>query len=163
MIIRPETTLDYIAIREINIAAFADQPFSQQTEHLIVEALRAADALTISLVAETERRVVGHIAFSPVTIEGQNRSWFALGPIGVLPSMQRQGIGSKLVNRGLDCLRNLSAEGCVLVGAPSYYGRFGFRRCSELVVDGFPPEVFLCLPLTGHTPRGRVEHHPAFS
>jgi hypothetical protein len=56
MIIRPETTLDYIAIREINIAAFADQPFSQQTEHLIVEALRAADALTISLVAENRTK-----------------------------------------------------------------------------------------------------------
>ncbi len=163
MIIRPETSNDYQAIREINIAAFADHPYSHQTEHLIVEALRAAGALTISLIAEVEGKVVGHIAFSPVTINGAHQQWFALGPVAVLPARQRQGIGTQLVKVGLKSLRALGAQGCVLVGDPAFYSRFGFSHNPALTLENVPPDVFLCLPMTEQVPHGRVEHHAAFS
>jgi putative acetyltransferase len=162
MHVRPETTNDHAAVREIHIAAFANQPFSQQTEHLIVDALRADNALTLSLVAESEGRVVGHIAFSAVAIGDHGQGWYALGPVGVLPSWQRRGIGSELVRRGLDCLRELGAEGCVLLGEPSFYGRFGFQHCAELAMPGVPPECVLCLPMADRIPHGDIEHHPAF-
>ena len=163
LIIRPETSNDYQAIREINTAAFADHPYSHQTEHLIVEALRAAGALTISLVAEVEGKVVGHIAFSPVTINGTFHQWYALGPVAVLPALQRQGIGTKLVKEGLKSMRALGAKGCVLVGDPAFYSRFGFSHNPALTLEDVPPDVFLCLPMTEPVPQGKVEHHLAFS
>ena len=86
MIVRPETDRDVDGIREVNIAAFEGHPFSQQTEHLIVESLRAADALELSLVAESECEVVGHIAFSAASIGGSSPGWFLLGPMAVRPS-----------------------------------------------------------------------------
>jgi putative acetyltransferase len=162
MMIREETPADFTAIRDIHIAAFARHPYSHQTEHLIVDALRADGVLTISLVAEVSGKVAGHIAFSPITIDGEHKEWYILGPIGVLPAMQRQGIGKQLVLQGLEVLRKLGAEGCVLVGDPAYYNRFGFRQCSELNLEGVPAEVFLCLSLTGNIPHGMVEHPPEF-
>ena len=166
MIIRPETANDYGSIRNILIAAFADHPYSHQTEHLIVDALRASGALTVSLVAEIDGSVVGHIAFSPVKINGADCKWFALGPVAVLPGFQRQGIGRGLIEEGLKTIRILGAEGCVLVGEPDFYRRFGFHHNPALVLEGIPPDCFkyfMCLPMTVQTPEGLVTHHPAFS
>jgi putative acetyltransferase len=163
MIIRPETPGDHAVIREILIAAFADHPFSHQTEHLIVEALRADDALAVSLVAEVDGNVVGQIAFSPVKIGGKDHGWLALGPVAVLPPFQRRGIGEALVNEGLKVIRDLEAKGCVLVGEPAFYNRFGFRHDPALRMEGVPPEVLLCLPMCDEMPEGAVAHHPAFS
>ena len=163
MIIRPETPADHAAIREINVAAFAVHPFSQQTEHLIVEGLRADGALTVSLVAEAEGRVTGHIAFSSASIDGKDLGWHLLGPVAVLPDRQRQGIGSALVLAGLEVLRGLNAKGCVLAGDPAFYTRLGFRQAKELVYPGVPPEAVLCLALDGAEPTGEVSHHPAFA
>jgi putative acetyltransferase len=163
MIIRPETPADHDSIRDILIAAFADHPYSHQTEHLIVEGLRADDALTVSLVAEVDGTVVGHIAFSSVKIGGKDCGWFALGPVAVFPSHQRQGIGQALVNEGLKTIRNVGAQGCVLVGAPAFYRRFGFENNSALRMEGVPPEVLMCLPMADYVPEGDVTHHPAFS
>jgi len=163
MIIRPETPSDHDAIRQILIAAFANHPYSHQTEHLIVEGLRADDALTVSLVAEADGNVVGQIAFSSVTIGGKDCGWLALGPVAVSPSHQRQGIGQALVNEGLKTIRNLGAQGCVLVGDPAFYNRFGFRHGRALRMEGVPPEVLLCLPMCDEMPEGTVTHHPAFS
>jgi putative acetyltransferase len=162
MIIRSETPADYKPISDIHIAAFANHPYSRQTEHLIVDALRAADATTISLVAEIDGSVVGHIAFSPVKIDGKDGLWFGIGPLAVLPSFQRQGIGTALVNEGLNVLRGQGAHGCVLVGDPAYYTRFGFRNDAKLAMHGVPAENLLCLSLIGPTPAGEVAHHPAF-
>ncbi len=162
MIIRPESESDCPSIRSILIAAFADHPYSHQTEHLIVEALRADGALTAALVAEVEGNVVGHIAFSRVTIGGVDCRWHALGPIGVLPEYQRRGIGKALVGEGLESIRRLGAQGCVLLGDPAYYSRFGFRPDAALVMEGVPPQYLLCLPMAEPMPRGPVEHHPAF-
>ena len=166
MILRPESANDYDSIRSILIAAFADHPYSHQTEHLIVDALRAADALTVALVAEVDGNVVGHIAFSPVKINGMDCMWFALGPVAVLPDFQRQGIGKGLIEEGLKAIRSLGAQGCVLVGDPAYYERFGFRHNPALVLEGIPPECFkyfMCLPMIEQTPQGHVSHHSAFS
>lgn len=162
MIIRPEKSDDYDSIRQVNLEAFANHPHSHQTEHLIVEALRADDALTVSLVAEVGGQVVGHIAFSGVTIGGHVQHWFILGPLAVLPARQRQSIGTELVKEGLRFLRGLGAQGCVLVGEPGYYCRFGFKHHPELTMEGVPSQYLLSLPMADHMPNGGVELHSAF-
>nr|WP_243323521.1 N-acetyltransferase [Geothrix sp. SG200] len=162
LIIRPETAADIPAIDRINLEAFQNHPYSRQTEHLIVRALRASGALTLSLVAERQGQVVGHIAFSPALIQGEDLGWYTLGPVAVLPSHQRQGIGASLIRAGLDGLRSLGANGCLLVGDPAYYTRFGFRHVPSLGIHEVPPEYVMCLPFTGDVPSGLVTHHPAF-
>jgi putative acetyltransferase len=162
VLIRTETSNDCDRITEIHIAAFRSHPFSKQTEHLIVQHLRKAGALTLSLVAEIDGVVLGHVAFSPVTIGGIDWGWFALGPIGVDPETQGQGIGSSLVKTGLKRLRELGAQGCVLVGDPGYYERFGFRHESEITMGGVPPRNVLCIAFSSTIPVGEVKHHPAF-
>lgn len=162
MIIRPETKADIPSIDQINIEAFLNHPYSHQTEHLIVRALRSSGALTLSLVAELDGQVVGHIAFSPALINGQNHGWFTLGPVAVLPSHQKKGIGSSLINAGLQGIRALKANGCLLVGDPNYYTRFGFEHFNSLHVHEVPPEYFMCLPFTEDIPTGLVTHHQAF-
>lgn len=162
LIIRPETPSDHDSIRDILIAAFANHRYSHQTEHLIVDGLRAGSALTVSLVAELDGRVVGQIAFSAVAIDGKDCGWLALGPVAVLPSYQRQGIGQALVNEGLKTIRSMGAQGCVLVGDPAYYRRFGFENNPSLRMEGIPPEFLMCLPMGDRVPEGNVQHHPAF-
>lgn len=162
MIIRPETPADLAAIDHINVEAFKDHPYSHQTEHLIVRALRADGALTLSLVAEVEGEVVGHIAFSPAMIDGQEVGWYTVGPLAVLPAHQGRGIGGALIREGLAGMRSLGARGCVLVGDPGYYTRFGFRHVPALRVDDVPPEYFMALPLGETIPSGLVTHHAAF-
>lgn len=90
-------------------------------------ALRKANALTISLVAE-QAQVVGHIAFSPVIISDGTLGWFGVGPVSVLPSFQKQGIGRSLIESGLSLLRERGAACCVLLGEPTFYRRFGFVK-----------------------------------
>jgi len=162
MIIRPETLRDLNAIREVNIVAFEHHSFSHQTEHLIVEALRAADALELSLVAEIDGEVVGHIAFSTASIGGASSGWFLLGPVAVLPDHQGKGIGRALVETGLDALRSRGARGCILVGDPAFYCRFGFRQYPGIAWEGVPDENVLCLSMSGDAPVGEVSCHPAF-
>ena len=162
MIIRKETTSDIEAITQVTIAAFKTLQISNQTEQFIIKALRNANALTLSLVAEVDGRVVGHIAFSPVTISDGIPNWYGLGPVSVLPEYQKQGIGGSLVNEGLSLLKAMGAKGCALVGDPAYYQRFGFRNIPDLVHEGIPQEVFLALPFTEKVPQGMVIFHEAF-
>jgi putative acetyltransferase len=162
MIIRKETNADIDAITNVTIAAFKTLPISNHTEQYIINALRVAGALTISLVAEIDRRVVGHIAFSPVTISDGVKDWYGLGPVSVLPEYQRRGIGKALIQEGLSLLKGLDAQGCCLVGDPEYYKRFGFRNMPGLIHEGVPQEVFLALPLDGHAPQGIVKFHDGF-
>jgi len=163
MIIRDETPADEAAIRALIADAFRTMPYSQQTEHFIVDALRRADAMTLSLVAEQDGAVLGHVAFSPATINDAESGWYGLGPLAVFPDHQGEGIGSALVREGLARLKALGAAGCLLVGDPAYYGRFGFRVAEGLRVDGVPPEVFQILPFTGPLPNGKAAFHPAFA
>jgi putative acetyltransferase len=162
VLVRPETDRDLDGIREVNIVAFQGHPYSQQTEHLIVEALRAADALEVSLVAESDGEVVGHIAFSAAAIGGSSTGWFLLGPVAVRPSRQGEGIGRALVEAGLAALRTRGAGGCVLVGDPAFYVRFGFRQYPSVAWHGVPDENVLCLPMSAKMPTGEVAFHPAF-
>ena len=163
MIIRDEKTSDIEAITEITLAAFADEPHSDHTEQFIVNALRADNALTVSLVAEIEGRVVGHVAFSPVTISDGSRDWYGVGPLSVAPGYQRQGIGKSLMHEGLLLLKAGGAKGCVLVGDPKYYERFGFRSLPDLTLEGVPPENLLVLPFGNNKAHGAVAFHEGFN
>lgn len=160
--IRDETDADLRAITDVTVAAFKTLPISQHTEQFIVEALRAADALTLSLVARLDGRVVGHIAFSPVAISDGTSDWYGLGPVSVLPQHHGQGIGGALIREGLSRLQALHARGCCLVGFPDYYRRFGFRHVPGLVHEGVPQEVFVALSFDGRMPQGTVAFHPGF-
>lgn len=161
-VIRNETGADVDAIAEVTAAAFETLAVSQHTEQFIIEALRAANALTVSLVAEVDGRVIGHVAFSPVILSDGSRGWYGLGPVSVLPEYQRKGIGSALIQEGLSRLKTLNARGCCLVGYPDYYRRFGFKPMPGLVHEGVPPEVFLALAFDGQTPQGSVTFHQGF-
>ncbi len=162
ILIRDETKADHTAISEVTIAAFKTLEISNHTEQFIIEALRSAKALTISLVAEVGGRVVGHIALSPVTISDGTKNWYGLGPVSVLPEYQRRGIGKALIQEGLSRLRKLSAKGCCLVGHPQYYRKFGFENVTGLVHEGVPQEVFFALPFDGSFPQGDVMFHEGF-
>jgi putative acetyltransferase len=162
LIMRKETAADIETITEVTIAAFKTLEISNHTEQFIIEALRAARALTLSLIAELDGHVIGHIAFSPVTISDGTGNWYGLGPVSVLPEYQRKGIGKALIQEGLSRLRDLNAKGCCLVGHPDNYKRFGFRNLPGLVHEGVPPEVFFALSFDGHNPQGTVAFHDGF-
>ena len=162
VLVRDEVPADAEAIHALTVAAFAPLEISSHTEQFIVAALRAAGALSLSLVAEVDGRVAGHIAFSPVTLSDGTPGWYGLGPVSVLPPLQGRGIGSKLITQGLARLQALGARGCCLVGHPGYYGRFGFRHVPGLGLAGVPPEAFFALAFDGHMPQGSVSFHPAF-
>ena len=139
-----------------------DPGYQHHPEQFIIAALRIAKALTISLVAEVDGRVIGHIAFSPLTISDGTQNWYGLGPISVLPEYQRQGIGKALIQEGLSRLKAMNAQGCCLVGHPDYYRKFGFKNMPGLVHEGVPQEVFFALSFGGHTPQGTVAFHEGF-
>ncbi|MHC4118303.1 MAG: GNAT family N-acetyltransferase [Planctomycetota bacterium] len=162
IVIRTETDADIGAITEVTIAAFKTLEISNHTEQFIIEALRAAGALTVSLVAEVDGLVVGHIAFSPVTISDGTENWYGLGPVSVLPEYQRKGVGKALTQAGLSGLKKPGAAGCCVVGHPDYYRKIGFKNASRLAHEGVPPEVFLALSFDGHIPEGTVTFHEAF-
>ncbi|WP_233145180.1 GNAT family N-acetyltransferase [Wohlfahrtiimonas populi] len=168
IIIRPETNRDIPVIEALILIAFKDHPHQDPqkgtVEHLIIYQLRQTNALTISLVATEDNQVVGHIAFSPITIDGKDQNWFVLAPVSVLPSHQNQGIGKALIQAGLQQLKDQNANGCVVLGEPDYYQKFGFQAQNALVVDGVPQEYFMAKTLCAEKiPQGKVQFHPAFS
>ncbi|QKI88791.1 GNAT family N-acetyltransferase [Thiomicrorhabdus xiamenensis] len=160
--IRDERTDDIPFITKVTLTAFSTLEISDHTEHWVIDALRDAGALTLSLVAVSDGQVVGHIAFSPVSVSDGTQGWYGLGPVSVLPDFQSQGIGSALINEGMSRLKALKAKGCCLVGHPSYYPRFGFKNIAQLSVDGIPQEAFFVYSFDGTYPSGKVQFHPAF-
>ena len=163
IVIRAETPDDAAAIRATTKAAFASAPFSNLMEAAIVDALRRAGALRVSLVATDEGEIIGHVAFSPVRINGMAGNWYGLGPVSVRPRRQGTGVGQALIVRGLEELRGQGAGGCVVFGEPSYYGRFGFVCDPDLRFAGAPPGYFQRLALHGELPCGEVRYHAAFN
>lgn len=161
-ILRPERADDGAAIRKVIVDAFAIAAHRDGTEQDIVERLRAANALTVSLVAEDDGRIVGHVAFSPVGIERAHGDWYGLGPASVAPGRQRQGIGDALIREGLRRLTERGAAGCVVLGEPAYYGRFGFTHDPALSYADVPPPFFQRLVFAGPSPTGQVRYHSAF-
>lgn len=162
MELRPEQPGDADAIRSITQEAFAGAEHSSGTESAIIDNLMSAGTLSLSLVALSNDRIVGHVAFSPVKIAGGDQGWFGLGPVSVRPDMQGKGIGSRLIRESLAQLRAAGAEGCVVLGDPAYYRRFGFAADPALTFDGAPPEYFMALSFTGSSPSGSVTYEPAF-
>ena len=160
--VRAEAPGDVNAIDGVIVAAFRSAAHRSGTEQHIVRALRAANALTVSLVA-TDGVAVGHVAVSEVRVDGRACNWFGLGPVSVMPSHQGCGIGSQLIEAALVSLRERSAAGCVVLGNPNYYGRFGFRPDADLVLPDVPPAYFQALSFRAPQPRGVVEYHPAFN
>jgi putative acetyltransferase len=128
--VRPETSGDREAIRQVNELAFG-RPYEAD----IVDKVRSSSGFLseLSLVAETEGKIVGHALFSEATVEGESRSWtvLALGPIAVLPSFQKQGIGGKMIGVGMKRAADLGYGAVVLTGHPTYYPRFGFVPASR--------------------------------
>lgn len=161
MQISSETPCDRDAIFAVTQAAFKDHPHSQQTEGHIVDALRRAGALALSLVARQDNHVVGHIAFSPVLVSDGSPRWYGLGPVSVAPECQRQGIGEALIREGLARLKAMGAAGCVVLGEPVYYTRFGFAAEPALSYPGVPPEFFMALAFDERA-GGQVSYHDAF-
>ena len=181
--LRSESPADIASIHALTRAAFLDAPHAAHTEHFIVDGLREAGALTLSLVAVEDDLVIGHVAVSPITVSGSLPDgdtdgapggtsggapgsvpgWYGLGPLSVSPQRQRQGIGSKLVQAALRQLQDQGAAGCVLAGNPAYYSRFGFVHQSRLVFPALPAEFFLVRTFSAPTPLGVVAFHEAFA
>jgi putative acetyltransferase len=161
--IRPETSADAAAIEAVTIAAFLNAPHTGHNEQFIVRALRESGALAISLVAVVDGSVIGHVALSPVSISDGASGWFGLGPISVVPALQGIGVGSRLMREALRALEEKAAAGCVLLGDPKYYRRFGFQADSALALPGVPPEYFQALTLGSSAARGTVSYHSAFA
>jgi putative acetyltransferase len=161
--IRSETPADVAAIEAVTIAAFLNAPHTGHNEQFIVRALRKAGVLAVSLVAIAEGNVIGHVAVSPVSISDGTTGWYGLGPISVLPEHQGRDVGSRLMREALRNLAKKEAAGCVLLGEPAFYGRFGFQADPALVLADVPAEYFQALKLRPSTARGTVVYHRAFS
>jgi putative acetyltransferase len=160
--IRRELACDASTIAALIAAAFLDAAHASHTEQLIVDALRDAGQLSLSLVAEDSGAIVGHVAVSPVAISDGTDGWYGLGPLSVTPARQGLGIGSLLVERALAQLRAAGAAGCAVLGDPAYYRRFGFKPEPALVLRGVPPDYFQAIRFRGPVPSGVVTYHPAF-
>lgn len=163
MLIRNEEPRDYDAIHRLTTRAFDPMPYSDGTEAAIIRLLRQNGDMTISLVAEEHGEIVGHIAFSPVTIDGTHDDWFGLGPVSVEPAQQKRGIGRTLIDTGLALLKDGGARGCALIGSPDLYGRFGFRSDGRLTYESIDPGYVQWLAFDGRPPSGELKFSPAFS
>jgi len=162
LLIRPERPDDEDPIDRLTTAAFEPQWFSDGSEAPIIRALRASGQLTLSLVADEDSKVVGHVAFSPVTIDGSHDGWFGLGPISVRLDRQRRGIGRALVAEGLRRLGERGARGCALIGDPEIYGRMGFASDGLLSHLDLDRAIVQRIVLAGPAPRGELRFAPAF-
>ena len=164
MIIRDERPVDVDSIRAVNLAAF-----ETTTEADLVDALRRRATPLFSLVAEDGANVVGHILFSPVTLASEpGLTLMGLAPMAVVPSRQRQGVGSSLVREGLDRCRQVNAAGVVVLGHPEYYPRFGFLPAARLFLRceyDVPEEVFMVRELREGAVcglSGTIRYHSVF-
>ncbi|MCU4349511.1 N-acetyltransferase [Acinetobacter lactucae] len=163
IIVRDEEITDIEAIEKLTKAAFQNAEHTSHTEHFIVNSLRTHGQLTISLVAIEDGTIIGHVAISPVEMSSGEIGWYGLGPISVHPDKQGCGIGSLLMNKSLQKLKQLGAQGCVLLGEPSYYSRFGFKNYPELVLPNVPTEYFQAVTFSGNIPKANVKYHEAFN
>jgi len=162
LLIRSEIPSDIAAIETVTESAFRNAPHTDHNERFILAALRAAGALAISLVADKDGAVVGHVAVSPVSISDGTDGWFGIGPVSVIPECQGRSIGSQLVREALRLLEESGSSGCVVLGDPAYYQRFGFRSEPGLVLPDVPPEYFMAVSFRPCLPRGVVTYHQAF-
>lgn len=182
LVLRPEQPSDIPTITCITREAFSANPHG---EEVIVTKLRDDNALTLSIVAtvppysksplsspsaspppeveEGQEKIAAHVAFSPVTLEGVDENWVGLGPVSVSTSLQRKGLGSAVIREGLRILRERGdIDGCVVLGNPAFYGKFGFQAGQGLVLDGVPAKYFQSLSFGDSRPEAKVRYHAAF-
>jgi predicted N-acetyltransferase YhbS len=162
MRIRDEIPGEEAAIHALTKAAFASVAMSDGSEPRIVDRLRQDGDLALSLVAVEDEQIIGHVAFSPVTLSGSDGDWFGLGPISVHPARQRSGIGRLLVEAGLDRLRARNAHGCVLLGDPAHYARFGFSSPGDLTYGAVPTAYVQALAFKTQAAKGELHYAAAF-
>lgn len=158
--IRPETTADTLTIYRLTEEAFAPMPFSEGDEADCVVKLRLDGDLSLSLVATADEKIVGHIAFSPVQLDGAPGKWIGLGPVSVWPRLQKRGIGSALIESGLNTFSNRDVAGCILIGDPTYYQRFGFIGDGRITYRSLPPQIVQWLAFGDEKPAGNVLFSP---
>lgn len=162
LVIRPEIPSDIAGIRALTSRAFEGLAYSDGTEAEIIDRLRSAGGLAVSLAAFRSGKLVGHVAFSPAVATWDAQGWFALGPISVAPDQQRQGIGKRLIAEGLSRLQASGGKGCILVGNPAYYRQSGFALAPQYCPPTQPPDYFMIRALGEDQPCGQFEFHPAF-
>ena len=171
-VIRLERETDLPSIRDLTTAAFAGSEFGHHGEADLIEQIRKACPESLSLVAELDGRIAGHILFSPAQIVGESASvmGMALAPMSVLPEFQRQGIGTRLVRTGLDLLAERGIGWVAVLGHPSFCQRFGFEPAGRYGIScefpGIPDDVFRVTWLSGddtELPQGVVKYRPEFS
>ena len=164
MLVRAEKECDREPVRTVNLSAF-----ETPSEADLVDALRQQVQPIVSLVAEEDGEVLGHVMFSPISLSGHsNLKVMGLAPMAVTPAHQNKGIGSALVQAGVDQCRQLGFVAVVVLGHPEYYPRFGFSPASLFGIDSeydVPDEVFMAMELqedalSGKT--GKVRYNPAF-
>lgn len=164
MRIRTEQENDVGAVREINLSAFATP-----SEADLVDALRDQTEPIVSLVAEQEEMVIGHIMFSPASLAGHpDLKIMGLAPMAVAPEYQQKGFGSALVRAGIECCKQLGFVAVVVLGHTKYYPRFGFSSASRFGIESeydVPEDLFMVLELQADALNGKtgtVTYHPAF-
>ncbi|KQR18675.1 GCN5 family acetyltransferase [Xanthomonas sp. Leaf148] len=163
VLIREASDGDAAAIEILTMVAFMLAEHSRHDEQHVIAALRHDDALALSLVADHDGYVVGHLAVSPVSLSDGSSGWFALGPLAVGPGHQRQGLGSRLVHSALATLRERGAAGCVAFGEPGFFRRFGFAVEPGLSVPDAPVSELQALAFGDRLlPLADVAYHPAF-
>jgi len=165
MNIRKEIASDIDTIQKVNAEAFATE-----TEADLVDALRDSGCPYLSLVAEVDNEVVGHILFTPVELSGNNNTLKIMGlaPMAVLSKHQNKGIGTGLVQAGLEQCRSLGYDAVVVLGHPAYYPRFGFEPSVKYGIKSeydVPDDVFMILELSPgclKNHKGVIKYHQAF-
>lgn len=163
LILRNEQDQDVDAIFKLTESAFKNAEHTDHTEQFIVNALRKMQQLTLSMVAEHDQQIIGHVAISPVEISSGASDWYGLGPISVAPEYQQQGVGSALMRTVLEQLKQLGAAGCVVLGDPIYYSKFGFNVIPNLTLANVPTEYFQALSFDQTFPQGEVKYSTAFT
>jgi putative acetyltransferase len=165
MRVRPETEADRAAVRAVNEAAF-----ETDAEADLVEGLRGSGVSLVSLVAEADGEIIGHILFSPVwQNDDASLNVMGLGPMAVVPNRQRNGVGSALLRQGLICCKDLGARAVVVIGHPEYYPRFGFAPASRYSLRceyDVPEDVFMVAELEAgalNGASGLIRYHDAFA
>lgn len=161
--IRDEAPEDRGTIHGLIKRAFTSQPHADGNEQDLVDLLRERGELVLSLVATLPGKgVVGHIGFSPVTIDGADCRWCQMAPVSVEPALHRLGVGSALIRAGIERLDAAGARGIGVVGDPAYYERFGFSRLDGLSPDGPEAVFFRAMVLREPMPRGVMRYASAF-
>lgn len=170
LIIRAEKTTDIEPINQLILLAFANHPHQDPnlgvTEHLIVQNLRQSAALTISLVAEYQAQIIAHVAFSPIQVNHQKSNYHVMAPVSVLPEFQNCGVGTQLIKNGLIKLQQFNSDGCVVLGDPEYYQRFGFHHNHKFSAKGAPKPYFMAQSFTDHhhlNNAAEITFHEAFT